>query len=160
MERGNIRLSFLCVFLYMMPVNAQQQYITLGIPTSLNLLEGKEANLAAWLAIEEINAKGGVKVGNEKRLLRVESLDIRDGEPGVPVSKRCSASKNSSSTKRSMHRLWEISGLKRCLPPWTFIQKYKVINIATIAMVPKFESLVAEKSREIQIFLQNVSPIP
>ena len=79
-------IFFSLLLLSFVGVASAQQTITLGIPTSLNLIEGKEANLAARLAIEEINAKGGVKVGNEKRLFKVESIDIRDGEPGVPVS--------------------------------------------------------------------------
>jgi len=53
--------------------------ILLGVPTSLKLIEGAEGNKAAILAMEEINAKGGVKVGKEKRLLKIESLDIRYG---------------------------------------------------------------------------------
>jgi branched-chain amino acid transport system substrate-binding protein len=63
-----------------------QQTITLGVPTSLKLIEGAEGNKAAILATEEINAKGGVQVGKEKMLLKIESLDVRDGEPGVPTS--------------------------------------------------------------------------
>jgi branched-chain amino acid transport system substrate-binding protein len=137
-------LVFLCVFLYMTPVNAQQQYITLGIPTSLNLLEGKEANLAARLAIEEINAKGGVKVGNEKRLLKVESLDIRDGEPGVPVSEALLGIEKLILDKKIYASIVGNFRSEALLAALDIYSKYKVINIATIAMVPKFESLVAE----------------
>ena len=82
-----LRLVLVCLFtiLFVVPSFAQQP-ITLGIPTSLKLIEGAEGNKAAILATEEINAKGGVQVGKEKRLLKTESLDIRDGEPGVPTS--------------------------------------------------------------------------
>ena len=38
------------------------------------------------LAIDEINAAGGVNVGGEKRPFTVEVIDTRDLEPGVPVS--------------------------------------------------------------------------
>ena len=40
--------------------------IILGVPTSLGTLEGKQSHMAAVLAVEEINKKGGVKVGDGK----------------------------------------------------------------------------------------------
>ena len=36
--------------------------------------------------MEEINAQGGVSVGGKKMPFRVEVIDTRDLEPGVPVS--------------------------------------------------------------------------
>lgn len=38
------------------------------------------------LAVKEINAAGGVNVGGVKRPFKLEVLDTRDEEPGVPVS--------------------------------------------------------------------------
>ncbi|HMK65136.1 MAG TPA: hypothetical protein VK564_05030, partial [Thermodesulfobacteriota bacterium] len=59
--------------------------IVIGVPTFLSHVDGKESLNTLMLAVDEINAKGGVKVGSEKRLFKVEALDIRDGAPGVPV---------------------------------------------------------------------------
>ncbi len=59
--------------------------IVIGVPTSTGFVEGKEGLAVVQMAVEEINAKGGVKVGSEKRMLKVESIDIRDAAPGVPV---------------------------------------------------------------------------
>jgi len=42
------------------------------------LWKGRKVLLFVQMAVEEINAKGGVKVGSEKRMLKVESIDIRD----------------------------------------------------------------------------------
>ena len=61
-----LSVSLLLTVLFVLP-SAAQQYITLGVPTSLKLIEGYEAHKAAQLAVEEINAKGGVKVGQEKK---------------------------------------------------------------------------------------------
>ena len=47
--------------------------IVIGVPTSIGFLEGKESLKAVEMAAEEINAKGGVMVGGEKRLFKVES---------------------------------------------------------------------------------------
>ena len=59
--------------------------IVIGVPTSTGFLEGKEALKAVNLAVDEINATGGVNVGGIKRPFTVESADIRDAAPGVPV---------------------------------------------------------------------------
>ena len=59
--------------------------IKLGAPLSTAYLYGWDAERAIRLAVEEINAAGGVNVGGEKRLFEVEVIDTRDLEPGVPV---------------------------------------------------------------------------
>jgi len=59
--------------------------IVIGVPTSTGFVEGKECLAVVEMAVAEINAKGGVKVGSEKRMLKVETIDIRDAAPGVPV---------------------------------------------------------------------------
>lgn len=64
----------------------QGKPIILGAPLSTAFLYGWDAERAIKLAVEEINAKGGVTVGKEKRPFKVEVMDTRDLEPGVPVS--------------------------------------------------------------------------
>ncbi|RPJ15734.1 MAG: amino acid ABC transporter substrate-binding protein, partial [Deltaproteobacteria bacterium] len=41
--------------------------VVIGVPTSLGFLEGKESLKAVEMAVQEINAKGGVTVAGEKR---------------------------------------------------------------------------------------------
>jgi branched-chain amino acid transport system substrate-binding protein len=60
--------------------------IVLGCPLSTAFLYGWDAQRAITLAVEEINAAGGVNVAGEKRPFKVEVIDTRDLEPGVPVS--------------------------------------------------------------------------
>ena len=60
--------------------------ITIGAPLSTSFVYGWDAERAITLAVEEINAAGGVNVGGEKRPFKVEIIDTRDLEPGVPVS--------------------------------------------------------------------------
>lgn len=59
--------------------------IKLGAPLATAFLYGWDAEKGIKLAVEEINAAGGVKVGSNKRLMEVEVIDTRDLEPGVPV---------------------------------------------------------------------------
>ena len=65
---------------------AQGKPIVIGAPLSTAFLYGWDAARAITLATEEINAQGGVTVGKEKRPLKIEIMDTRDLEPGVPVS--------------------------------------------------------------------------
>ena len=47
-------------------LSSAQEPILIGVPTSVTFIEGKECLKAVELAVEEINAKGGVKVGDTK----------------------------------------------------------------------------------------------
>jgi len=60
--------------------------IVLGAPLSTAFLYGWDAERALTLAVEEINAAGGADVKGKKRPFKVEVMDTRDLEPGVPVS--------------------------------------------------------------------------
>lgn len=65
---------------------APEKPIILGAPLATAFLYGWDAERAMKLAVEEINAEGGVKVGKVKRPFQVEAMDTRDLEPGVPTS--------------------------------------------------------------------------
>ncbi|RJX35745.1 MAG: amino acid ABC transporter substrate-binding protein [Desulfarculus sp.] len=67
------------------PAWAGQEAVVLGVPTSLSLLEGQESLLAVKLAVAEINAAGGVRLGGRRLPLRVEAVDLRGAVPGVEV---------------------------------------------------------------------------
>ncbi|MDZ7700273.1 MAG: hypothetical protein U5R49_26215 [Deltaproteobacteria bacterium] len=66
MKKGLFLLSVLAflfaLFTPMAPVMAAEPII-LGVPTSLGFLEGKEGLACVEMAVEEINAAGGVDVG-------------------------------------------------------------------------------------------------
>ena len=59
--------------------------IVIGVPTALGSIEGRDGWMAIQMAVDEINAKGGVQVGNTKHLLKAYSIDTREHEPGIPV---------------------------------------------------------------------------
>jgi branched-chain amino acid transport system substrate-binding protein len=145
---GLLVMSFAC------PVSAQQ-YIVLGVPTSLKLIEGYEAHKAAQLAVEEINAKGGVKIGNEKRPLRIESLDIRDGEPGVPTSEALLGIEKLILDKKIYATVVGNFRSEALLAAMDIYSKYKIINIGTIAMTPKFQEKVQSDKEKYKYSFRN-----
>ena len=59
--------------------------IVIGVPTALGSIEGRDGWMAIQMAVDEINAKGGVLVGNTKHKLEAYSIDTREHEPGIPV---------------------------------------------------------------------------
>ncbi|MDP4980022.1 MAG: hypothetical protein NWQ21_11255, partial [Desulfobacterales bacterium] len=75
----------LCGSIYLATDLRAAEPITIAVPTSLGFLEGKESLKAVQMAVDEINAKGGVKVGNDMRPFKIADIDIRDAAPGVPV---------------------------------------------------------------------------
>ena len=77
-------VAFCCTF----PLSAMaaEKPIVVGVPSSLKTLEASEALKAITMAVEEINANGGVQVGDKKRPMEIASIDTRGGEPGVPIA--------------------------------------------------------------------------
>jgi len=67
-------------------VHAQAKPILVGCPVPRASAYGQNGERGMILAAEEINAAGGVKVGNTKRPLKLEIIDTRDEEPGVPTN--------------------------------------------------------------------------
>ncbi|WP_028321819.1 ABC transporter substrate-binding protein [Desulfatiglans anilini] len=65
---------------------AEGKPIIIGCPVSMSVFYGPDCRDAQLLAIKEINAAGGVKVGSETRPLKLVVGDTRAMEPGVPVT--------------------------------------------------------------------------
>jgi len=76
-------LPFVCI---LSPSLSIAQPIVLGVPISRGYPDGVDAERGITLAVEEINAKGGVNVAGTMRPLKLEISDTRDLEPGVPVA--------------------------------------------------------------------------
>jgi len=156
-----MRRSFFCLFVFLFfclfftfQIQAQQ-YITLGVPTSLKLIEGYEGHKAALLAAEEINAKGGIKIGNEKRLIKIESLDIRDGEPGVPVQEALLGIEKLILDKKIYAAVVGNFRSEALLAAMDIYSKHKVINIGTIAMTPKFQEKILSNPEKYKYSFRN-----
>jgi len=118
--------------------------ILVGVPSSLTAIEGKEALKCVEMAVDEINAKGGVKVGNEKRPIKIESIDIRDSSPGVPVTEALLGIEKIITEKKVSAVLVGPFRSEALLPAMDLFAKYKVPMLGTIAMSPKSEEKVKQ----------------
>lgn len=123
------------------PILAEQPIIV-AVPTSLTALEGREALKCVQLAVEEINAKGGVKVGTVKRPIKIETIDLRDSSPGVPVSEALLGLEKIITEKKPHALLVGPFRSEALLAGMDVIAKYKVPLLGTIAMSPKSEDKV------------------
>jgi branched-chain amino acid transport system substrate-binding protein len=119
--------------------------IVLGCPLSTAFLYGWDAERAITLAVEEINAKGGVDVGGEKRKFQVEVIDTRDLEPGVPVSEALLAVEKLILDRGADFILGGPVRSEAALAAMPLLSKYKKVSILTTgALSPKYHAMVAD----------------
>lgn len=118
--------------------------ILVGVPTALTALEGKESLKAVEMAVEEINAKGGVKVGDVKRPIKLETIDLRDASPGVPVSEALLGMEKIITEKKVSALLVGPFRSEALIAGMDILAKYKVPLLGTIAMSPKSEEKVKQ----------------
>lgn len=116
-----------------------EEPILIGVPTALTALEGKESLKAVEMAVEEINAKGGVTVGSAKRPLKIETIDLRDASPGVPVSEALLGMEKIITEKKVTAILVGPFRSEALMAGMDLLAKYKVPMLGTIAMSPKSE---------------------
>ena len=60
--------------------------IVIGAPIPRASTYGQNCERSMILATEEINARGGIKLGGQMRPIKLEIVDTRDQEPGVPTA--------------------------------------------------------------------------
>lgn len=116
-----------------------EEPILIGVPTALTTLEGKECLKAVEMAVEEINAKGGVKLGNVKRPLKIETIDLRDASAGVPVSEALLGMEKIITEKKVSALLVGPFRSEALIAGMDLLARYKVPMLGTIAMSPKSE---------------------
>ncbi|MDQ7783429.1 MAG: ABC transporter substrate-binding protein [Desulfomonilaceae bacterium] len=119
--------------------------ILIGSPLATAFLYGWDAEKAIKLAVEEINAAGGVKVGDEKRPFKVEVIDTRDLEPGVPVSEALLAVEKLIIEKKVPFLVGGPVRSEAALAAMPLIAKHKVVSILTTgALSPKYHEMVEQ----------------
>ena len=120
--------------------------IVIGCPLSTAFLYGWDAERGATLAIEEINAQGGVDVDGKKRPFKIEVIDTRDLEPGVPVSEALLAVEKLILDKKADFLIGGPVRSEAALAAMPLLSKYKKVSILTTGVLtPKYHAMVAEK---------------
>jgi len=141
-------MIFLFAVLLILPakIALAETPIIIGSPLSTAYLYGWDAERAINLAVAEINASGGVNVGGKKRLFKVEVIDTRDLEPGVPVSEALLAVEKLILDKKADFIVGGPVRSEAALAAMPLLSKYKKVSILTTGVLtPKYHALVAKE---------------
>lgn len=135
-------LTSLMVFVCFGPALAQKP-IVLGAPLSMAYLYGWDAERGIRLAVDEINADGGVAVGDKKQPFAVEVIDTRDLEPGVPVSEALMAVERLILNKDADFIVGGPNRSEAALAAMSLLSKHKRVSIVTSGVLtPKYHKTV------------------
>lgn len=95
MRKGILCMAVLVIMMAVMagtktlqaaPTGAAVEPIAIGAPIARASGYGQDAERAMTLAVEQINAGGGIKLSGQMRPIKLEIVDTRDQEPGVPTT--------------------------------------------------------------------------
>jgi branched-chain amino acid transport system substrate-binding protein len=141
-----LMIFFLAVILILpASVALAEKPIVIGAPLSTSFLYGWDAWRGMTLAVEEINAAGGVNVGGTKRPLKIEVIDTRDLEPGVPVSEALLAVEKLILEKKADFILGGPVRSEAGLAAMDLLSKHKKISILTTGVLtPAYHARVAK----------------
>lgn len=119
--------------------------IVIGAPLATAFLYGWDAERAMKLAVDEINAKGGVNVGGKKHPFEISVMDTRDLEPGVPVSDALLTVEKLILEKKADFIIGGPVRSEAALAAMDLLSKYKKVSILTTgALTPAYHARVAE----------------
>jgi branched-chain amino acid transport system substrate-binding protein len=134
--------------------------IVIGVPTALGAIEGRDGWMAVQMAVDEINAKGGVQVGANKHLLRAYSIDTREHEPGIPVHDALTAAEKLI-LERKPHAI-ALGNFRSevLLSSMDLISKYKLPYVCSIAMTPLFQKKIIDEYDKYKYCFRNCLNAP
>ena len=140
---------------------AQEKPIILGAPLSTAFLYGWDAERGIKLAADEINAAGGVNVGGKKRPLKVEVIDTRDLEPGVPVADALLAVEKLILEKKADFIVGGPVRSEAALAAMDLLSKHKKISILTTGVLtPAYSKRVSDNYDKYNYCFRNSSEVP
>ena len=120
--------------------------IVLGAPLATGFVYGWDAERALTLAVDEINAEGGVDVGGTKRPFKLEVIDTRDLEPSVPTSDALLAVEKLILEKKADFIVGGPVRSEAALASMDLMNKYKKVQIlSTGALTPDINTKISEE---------------
>jgi len=134
--------------------------IVIGAPLATAFLYGWDAERGIKLAADEINAAGGVKVGNVKRPFKVEVIDTRDLEPGVPVSEALLGLEKLILEKKADFIIGGPVRSEAALAAMDLLSRYKKVSIVTTGVLtPAYQKKIADNYSKYKYCFRNTSHV-
>lgn len=133
----------LAVFFLYSEAFAKAKPIVIGMPSSFFQPLVKSGKLAIEMAIDEINAAGGIPVKEEgvKRPLKLVTADTRCGEPGTPVHSALMAMDKMITDEKPDALIVAPFRSEAMVAAMDLIAKYKIITLQTIAQTPRLNEI-------------------
>jgi len=137
-----IILTLLCA---LNPKASAAQPIVLGVPISRGYPDGVDAERGITLAVEEINAKGGINVAGTMRPLKLEISDTRDLEAGVPVAEALLATERLIIEKKANLIVGVPIRAEAALASIDVLSKHKTVSILSAGVLsPAYHKRIAD----------------
>jgi branched-chain amino acid transport system substrate-binding protein len=156
---GSVILA-LCVCGLALSSSAAEKPIVIGAPLATAFLYGWDAEGGIKLAVDEINAAGGVSVAGKKRPFKVEVIDTRDLEPGVPVSEALLGVEKLILEKKADFIIGGPVRSEAALAAMDLLSKYKKVSILTTGVLtPAYSKKVEENYNKYKYCFRNSSHV-
>lgn len=130
------------------PDELEGEPIVIAVPTALGSIEGRDGLRAIEMAVDEVNAAGGVNVDGEQLPMKVVSIDTREHEAGIPVHDALAALERIILTEEPHAILFGAFRSEVLLASMDIIAEHKIPYIGTTAMTPEMEAKIAEDYEE------------
>lgn len=139
-----ILITLLSFYLFCSQI-ATAQPIVLGVPISRGYPDGVDAERGITLAVEEINAAGGVNVAGTKRPFKIEISDTRDLEPGVPVAEALLAVERLIIDKKANFIVGGPIRSEAALAAMDVLSKHKKVSLLSAGVLsPAYQKRIGE----------------
>ncbi|HVN22479.1 MAG TPA: ABC transporter substrate-binding protein [Syntrophorhabdales bacterium] len=156
----SVFLSLCLIVGFTLTVNAAEKPIVIGAPLSTAFLYGWDAERGIKLAVEEINAAGGVAIGGKKRPFAVEVIDTRDLEPQVPVSEALLGVEKLILEKKADFLIGGPVRSEAALAAMDLLNKYKKVSIVTTGVLtPAYTKKVEDNYAKYKYCFRNTSHV-
>jgi branched-chain amino acid transport system substrate-binding protein len=133
MKKGLLTCAVLAVVVFLFSVGPAKvgaaEPVVIGAPIPRASTYGQNCERSMILAMEEINASGGIKLGGVGRPIQLEIVDTRDEEPGVPTSEVLLAIEKLILDKKVKILAGGPVMSEVCLAALDLYPKYKVIGL-------------------------------
>lgn len=151
----------LIISCFICPSFAAEKPIVIGAPLATAFLYGWDAERGIKLAVDEINAAGGVAIGGKKRPFQVEVIDTRDLEPGVPVSEALLALEKLILEKKADFIIGGPVRSEAALAAMDLLNRHKKISILTTGVLtPLYTKKVEDNYGKYKYCFRNSSHVP
>jgi len=143
MKKGVLSVV-ISVLVVLVTAVASAKPIVIGVATDTQILDGFATIRGLKLAAEEINVAGGVNVAGQRRPFKIEIMDTRDCEPGVPVSEALLVMEKIILDKGADFVIGP-SRSEAAIAALGIISQYKKIYLSTCGCLsPKFHKTIAK----------------